>query len=241
MVTYLLVHGAFRGPWWWERVAERLRAAGHEVVSPSLSGLGERAGGLQADQNVDVYTEDLLAELRGRDLRNVTLVAHSFSGLPATVAADREASRIDRLVYLDAVVPEHGRSNADLFPASVAGWVAGVAETGWRIAPPPVEVLAVNAADREDVRQRMTPMPLAAFLQRIVLSGAVEALPREFVLATGWAANPYRAQAERLAGTRGWTVAEIGTGHEVMLDAPDEVAELLLRPARPSRGSATRA
>jgi pimeloyl-ACP methyl ester carboxylesterase len=172
---------------------------GHSVVAPTLTGLGEKAHLLSPLQNVEAYAADIIGELRCRDLQDVTLVAHSFGGYPATVAADREAARIRRLVYLDAAVPVDGQSNADASPAAMASWLETAGRDGWSIPPPPVEVLEVNESDRAMVRDRLTPMPITAFLQRVSLTGDIERIPcRDFVLATGWAANPYRAQAERL-------------------------------------------
>jgi len=41
--TFVLVHGAWHGGWCWCRVADRLRARGDIVFTPTLTGLGERA------------------------------------------------------------------------------------------------------------------------------------------------------------------------------------------------------
>ncbi len=43
MKTFVLVHGGMRGGWMWKRVTPFLRAAGHEVYTPTLTGLGERS------------------------------------------------------------------------------------------------------------------------------------------------------------------------------------------------------
>ena len=43
MATYVLVHGGGHGGWCYQRVAPLLRAQGHEVYTPTLTGLGERA------------------------------------------------------------------------------------------------------------------------------------------------------------------------------------------------------
>ncbi len=228
MTSFVLVHGAFRGAWSWDRVAALLRAQGHDVVVPTLTGMGEKAHLLSPSQNVDAYADDIIGELRCRDLRDVTLVAHSFGGYPATVAADREWERIGRLVYLDAAVPVDGQANVDASPASMAAWLLAAGGDGWTIAPFPVDVLQVNEADRDMVRDRLTPMPITAFVQRVSLTGAVDRIPRrDLVLATGWAASPYRDQADRLAQRPGWTVTTVDTGHEVMLDAPGWVAAFL--------------
>jgi pimeloyl-ACP methyl ester carboxylesterase len=236
MTTFLLVHGAFRGAWSWDRVAALLRARGHTVVVPTLTGLGEKAHLLSPRQNVDAYAQDIIGELRCRDLTDVTLVAHSFGGYPVTVAADGEWERVGRLVYLDAAVPVDGQSSVDASPGALAGWARAAGGDGWSVPPVPVEVLEVNAEDRAMVRNRLTPMPITAFLQRISLTGAAARIPRrDFVFATGWAATPYRAQAERLAGEPGWTVTSVNTGHEVMLDAPQWVADFLIGEAPDAR------
>lgn len=230
MATFVLVHGAFRGAWSWDRVARILRARGHDVFAPTLTGQGERAHLLAPGQNVDTYAQDIVAELRLHDLHDVTLVAHSFGGYPVTVAADREASRISRLVYLDAAVPVDGQSNAGSSPGGGTHLIAGAGVDGWSIDPMPVELLEVNPADREFVRSRLTPMPLAAFVQRVRLTGAVDAVTeRDFVLATGWRANPFTAQAARLREVPGWNLVEIASGHELMLDEPVWVADYLSR------------
>lgn len=79
MTTFLQVHGAFRGACSWDRVAALLRARGHVVVVPTLTGMGEKAHLLSPRQNVDAYAEDIIGELRCRDLVDVTLVAHTPS------------------------------------------------------------------------------------------------------------------------------------------------------------------
>jgi hypothetical protein len=43
MATFVLVHGAFHGGWCWRDVAASLRATGHAVFTPTLTGLGERS------------------------------------------------------------------------------------------------------------------------------------------------------------------------------------------------------
>lgn len=234
MTTFVLVHGAFRGAWSWDRVAAGLRRLGHDVVTPTLTGMGERASLLSPADNLDTYAADICEPLQRLDLRGVTLVCHSFGGYPATLAADREWSRIDRLVYLDAGVPTQGQSAASVSAQAALRWVTSVAEDGWTIPPVDVSALEVNEGDREMLRGRLTPMPITPFLQRVLLSGGVDRIPvREMVVATGWETSPYRAQAETLAARGGWSVSTVGTGHEVMLDDPDWVVEYLGRQQPP--------
>ncbi len=43
MTTYVLIHGSFRGGWYWKFVRATLEAAGHRVFAPSLTGMGEHS------------------------------------------------------------------------------------------------------------------------------------------------------------------------------------------------------
>ena len=48
--TFVLVHGAWHGGWCYARVAALLRARGHTVFTPTLTGQGERASVQRRDQ-----------------------------------------------------------------------------------------------------------------------------------------------------------------------------------------------
>lgn len=102
MASIVLVPGAWLGAWAWDAVAEQLREAGHDVHPVTLTGLAERAGEATPAVNLDTHTDDLVALIKGRDLREVVLVAHSYGGFPATVAADRVPDRIARVVLPEA-------------------------------------------------------------------------------------------------------------------------------------------
>ncbi|MDB5860408.1 MAG: salicylate esterase [Ramlibacter sp.] len=65
--TYVLVHGAFHGGWCWRRVARRLRAAGHDVYTPTQTGLGERKHLLTQAITMDVFVEDITALIEAEE------------------------------------------------------------------------------------------------------------------------------------------------------------------------------
>src|SRR3989442_14761608 len=110
MTTFVLVHGASTGGWYWAPVRQLLRAAGHEVYTPTLTGLGERSHLLSRGIGLDTHVQDVVNVLAYEDLRNVVLAGHSYSGMVITGVADRAPDRIAHLVYVDAVVPHHGES-----------------------------------------------------------------------------------------------------------------------------------
>src|SRR5580700_2534506 len=99
--TYVLVHGGGHGGWCWQRVVPLLRAAGHEVYTPTLTGLGERSHLLRPDIDLDTHIADVVGVLRYEDLTDVILVGHSYGGMVITGVADRALARIGQLVYLD--------------------------------------------------------------------------------------------------------------------------------------------
>jgi pimeloyl-ACP methyl ester carboxylesterase len=114
MAAFVLVHGGWHGSWCWGRVARRLTAAGHAVHAPTLSGHGDNAHRRAADVNLSTHITDVVNVLRDEDLSDVTLVGHSYGGNVITGAADAEAGRIARMIYLDGHVPEDGQSCWDL-------------------------------------------------------------------------------------------------------------------------------
>ena len=120
MATFVIVHGAWSGAHAWRWVRPLLRAAGHDVVTPSLTGLGERAHLATPATNLDTHADDVAAVLHYEDLTDVVLVGHSYGGMVITGVADRIPERIGQLVYLDADVPREGESMMDLVPADDA-------------------------------------------------------------------------------------------------------------------------
>src|SRR6266511_4363097 len=113
MAVFVLVHGGFHGGWCWRRVAALLRAAGHEVYTPTLTGLGERAHLATPDIGLDTHIRDVLGVLAFEDLRDVVLVGHSMAGMVVTGVAERAPDRLAHLVYLDASVPRDGECDLE--------------------------------------------------------------------------------------------------------------------------------
>ena len=113
MATYLIVHGGCGGGWQFRETAAYLRDAGHEVFTPTLTGLGERNHLLTPDVDLATHIADVDNVLEFEDLHDVILVGHSYGGMVISGVADRSAERLSHLVYVDAFVPEHGESLED--------------------------------------------------------------------------------------------------------------------------------
>ena len=121
MTTYVLVHGAYHGGWCWKHVANSLRNAGHEVYTPTLTGLGERAHLINPEIGLDTHVQDILGLLEYEDLHDAVLVGHSYGGMVITGVAEKCPERLAQLVFLDAFIPANGQSLIELFPPEMAG------------------------------------------------------------------------------------------------------------------------
>ena len=236
MATFVLVHGAWRGGWCWRQVVPLLSAAGHEVFTPTLTGLGERAHLARRDVDLETHIRDVAAVLEYEELREVVLVGHSYAGMVVTGGADRARARLSQLVYLDAGVPLDGESGLDLFsPEERSAMQARVVE-GWRLPPPPGEPpWARSAPDGARwVLAKATAQPFGTFSQPLRLTNPLEvAVPRTFIQCT--AAPPARWREitlERVRSQPGWRYRELATGHDAMVIAPRALADLLMEIAR---------
>ena len=236
MGTVVLVHGSHHGGWCWRRVAPLLRAAGHEVFAPTLTGLGERVHLATPEVGLSTHITDVVNVLEFEDLRGVVLVGHSSGGRVLPGVADRVPERIARLVYLDAALLEDGECGLDGYePASRAAMEARVrAGDGWR---QPVSENRYGIDDEDDwvwVRSKLVPQPFKALTEPIRLTNrAAAALPAVYVLCTadkppGSPAAAAFAPTVARARARGWPVRELPTGHDAMVTLPRELADLLL-------------
>jgi len=230
MSVFVLVHGAWHGGWAWQRVAPLLRAAGHEVHSPTLTGVSDRAHLLSPQVGLTTHVQDVVALIEAQDLRDVVLVGHSYAGQVVTGVAERVPERLARRVHLDAFVGDDGEAAIDLLPATTAGHyreaVAGPG-FGWLIPVRSLSILGIEEqSDIDWLTPRLTPHPWLAYTEPLTLTGKADQVPGAFIECTAWM-RVFTPHAER-AAARGWPVHKIATGHEAMVTAPGELAGLLL-------------
>jgi pimeloyl-ACP methyl ester carboxylesterase len=228
--TFVLVHGAWHGGWAWRRLAPALRAAGHEVHTPTLTGVSDRAHLLSPSVGLGIHIQDIVALIEAHDLREVVLVGHSYAGQVITGAADRVPERISRRVYLDAFAGDDGNAAIDLLPVTVAEhYRESVAGPGFGWLIPVRSLTALGVTEQADLRwlsPRLTPHPWLSYTEPLRLSGGHATVPAEFIECTSWM-RVFRPQADR-AAARGWPVHCLQTGHEAMVTAPKDLADLLL-------------
>jgi pimeloyl-ACP methyl ester carboxylesterase len=230
---FVLVHGACHGGWCWTRVARLLRAAGHDVFSPTLTGFGERAHLLTPDIGPDTLVQDVVAVIEYEELSDVVLVGHSFGALVALAVAQRVPDRLRRIVLLDGVVVEPGAPGFDVLPPeTVRERVAAAEAFNGGLAYPPTPATAFGVTDPDDaawVDRRLTPMPTRVYAEPFPLRAPLGAgLPVTYICCT---APPYPAihSGHAIVRREGWEFRELATGHDAMISAPEETAKELLR------------
>src|SRR5512143_1906202 len=182
MANYVLVHGGWFGAWCWYKVVPLLQAAGHSVYTPTLTGVGEQAALLTPEIGLDTHIQDVVSLIETKDLLQVILVGHSYSGMVITGVADRVPDRIAHLVYLDAVVPRDGQSLVDTAPfvGTFLRREANKNGDGWQVNHPTAVTLGIpKQAHLSLVRAQVAPQPLATFLQPLHIThpDAVPAIP----------------------------------------------------------------
>jgi pimeloyl-ACP methyl ester carboxylesterase len=241
MANILIIHGAWSAGWAWKKMRPLLRERGHDVFTPTGTGLGERAHQANLAVDLDTHIADMLAVLQFEDLHDVVLVGHSYGGMVATGVADRAAARIAQLVYLDAFVPGDGQCLFDLVPAAArANNLEAVRSRGdgWRIPanPMPPDTDAADVVWATPLRQ---PMPLKCFETPVHLQGAVTALPRSYIYCRRSApGDVFRPFAERARTSSDWQYFELDASHNPHITMPETLAELLHRIATGERAAA---
>lgn len=227
--TFVLVHGAWHGGWCWKKLTPLLQAAGHEVFTPTLTGLGERAHLINPQINLDTHIQDITTVLDYEDLRNVILVGHSYGGMVIAGVEAKAGERLAQLVYLDAFLPEDGKALQDYAPplaelvkAQGAGWRLSSAWLGT-----PTEMFGVkDSADLAWVTPRLGDQPYTTFTQPVQLAtNPSKSLQRTYIHLTK---GPPFEEAVGRAKKRGYHFHELfSAGHDAMVTQPDELARIL--------------
>ncbi|MDG4889842.1 alpha/beta hydrolase [Mesorhizobium sp. WSM4887] len=232
MAKFVLVHGAWHGGWCYDLVARRLRSKGHEVYTPTLTGLGERSHLLDDKIDLNTHIQDVLNVIKWQDLDQIILCGHSYGGMIVTGVADAAPEKIANLVYLDAYVPKDGEAIWDYMGEERRRTLLRDAEpyNGQAIAAPPPAHFGVEPRNQAWVAGKMTPQPTLTLTQPIRLRGAYAADRRHvYVFATG--PSSMQGFYPELKSDPAWEVKTMNCGHDQMVDAPDEVAEILIQAA----------
>jgi pimeloyl-ACP methyl ester carboxylesterase len=234
---FVLVHGGRHGGWAWQGVAARLRRLGHDVYTPTLTGLGERSHLLSKEIGLGTHVEDLVGVFEFEDLGDAVLVAHSYGGMPVAGAMQRIADRVRTVVWLDAHIPEAGESIFDLIgpertermmgmvAADGEGWFIPTSDASWWGLTDPDQIAWVNS--------KTTPQPLKSYTDKSGPTDRAWAHP-----GTAIECNPTRLperdrerQHARAEADPHFHHRRLDTCHEPMVTDPDELTRLLVEAA----------
>ena len=226
--TFLVCHGAWSAGWAWKKMHPLMSAAGHRLVTPSYTGLGEREHLANPSIDLETHITDILNVIKYEDLRDIVLIGHSYGGMVATGVADRARDRIKQLIYLDAFVPDDGQSLLDLNePARPRMRELAQAGDGWRVPPNPTPP-DTPQADLAWLTERRVDMPIKCFETKLKLHGGKLNLPRSYIYAKRITpADTFGPFAKRASSEPGWRYFEIDASHSPHVTAPEALMALL--------------
>lgn len=223
MTTYLLVHGGWHGGWCWKKLTPMLRAAGHQVFTPTLTGLGERAHLLTPEIDLATHIKDIVAVLEYEDLHDVVLVGHSYGGMVIAGVAEAIGSRIAHLVFLDGFLPENGKALTDY------AHMLPTREDGWRVPAMGTsrDFGVTDAIDIAWVDARLGDQPCRTLTQPVQLSAQMyRSFAKTYIQLTE---APWFVEAAERAKRQDFRSYTLFTGgHDAMITQPKAVAEILL-------------
>lgn len=233
MATFLFVHGAFHGGWCFDLVRPLLEGVGHTVLTPTLSGVGERSHlSSLGSINLETHILDIVNLIKWRDLQEIVLCGHSYGGNVITGVADQLPERIASLVYIDAMMPKHGDTVFSLLPMLASPFTElSAALGGVMVAPLPAAGFGVGLEYQDWVNSKLTPHPLSCFTQQIKLSGAYKKISRRILIYNSkdyGIETPIADWYEAERHTEGSRVFSLDGGHDLMVDSASELAEILL-------------
>jgi len=241
VAVFVLVHPAWFGGWCWRDVVPKLRAAGHEVSTPTLTGLGEREHLLNRDVTLNTHVDDVVKSILFDDLHDITLVGNSSGGTVITAVADRIPDRVATIVYLDAFVPGDGESTLGLIATDRSEALIAVAAAegdGWlvpRWAPMPWDTIVrdiwrvTDDVKADWVLSRLRPTPLAHLTDPVRLENADGLKARRvYIRCPAGMPAPFDRWAAEAKSSPDWTYRELPGSHIPFATQPKELAELLL-------------
>jgi pimeloyl-ACP methyl ester carboxylesterase len=220
VATFVIVHGATSGGWIFAPTARFLRARGHEVFTPTLTGQGERAHLADPSVGLATHVDDVVNVLEYEDLHDVVLAGASYAGMVVTGVADRIPERIAHLVYVDAVLPRDGEAFVDLIPADWRQRILAAERIGdWRL---PL---------RDDPEPRLVRQQLRTFVEPLRLTGGAHP-SRTYIRCTSPLHPGLAPSHERALAEPGFVHRELPCGHSASREMPERLADLLDDAAR---------
>jgi pimeloyl-ACP methyl ester carboxylesterase len=223
MANYVLVHGAWGGGHYYDRLAGELREAGHEVLVAQLTGLGVRSGELHGGITLTEHVDDVCRQIGEEGFDRFILAGHSYGGMVVSAVATRLGARIDAIVYIDAFLPRDGESLWD---------ITGDYEHAWYIDSQkftPGLVAPIGSVDFEPVPGQLGRHPLLTLTEAVRFTGEEAKIPRHvYIFASDWQPTPFARFRDRVKDDPAWDYHDSRAGHFVMTDQPEQLRDIML-------------
>lgn len=233
MADILLIHGTWTGGWIWKDVRLALASRGHNVLAPTLTGLGEREHLLSGETGLDTHIEDLLAVIRCEDLHDMLLVAHSYGGMLASALADRLPGAVAGVILMNAALPRDGETMLDMQTKERRDAVLKIAEEEGEGYLVPKRLLLntgiADKAEQESFQRRASDHPLRSLTQPLAVGDGIAQLGRKLHLTAEHASERFREDHEWAAAQSDWQTGTLGSSHYPMATVPEETAALIDR------------
>jgi pimeloyl-ACP methyl ester carboxylesterase len=125
MASFVLIHDAMHGGWFWQPVQTQLVSMGHHAVAPDLAGSGADPTPLDL-VNLDMISRRIADVVIDVAMDGpVILVGHGFGGLVIGEAAQRVPEHLLGLVYVSGVLATGGSCLRDVLQdGSSAGYTS---------------------------------------------------------------------------------------------------------------------
>ena len=230
--TFVLVHGAYHGGWCWRRTADILESHGHKVYAPSLTGSGDRSHLLSKDIDLDTHIADIVNLVTWEDLKDICLVPHSYGGWPCSGALEQIHDRVASIVWLDAFKPKDGEKGTDYiseFSRKAMEEAVARGEPGRK--PPPAKTFSKREQDYAWIDSKLTEQPNGIALQPIKLTGKRDAVAKKtYIRAPSYPQASFDKALAECKADGSWQIFVNDTsGHDVMIDQPEWLADVLLK------------
>lgn len=226
-MDFVLIPGAWMGEWVWEPVSSGLRALGHRVHPVTLSGLDSEEADV-SDIGLETHVADVLSVLKEKDLRNVIVVGHSYSGVVASQVADRAPDRVSHTVFVEAFLPHDGKSMLDAFPEPQREEeLRQITKNGGRWPAPELESVAdghgLSVEQARWLVEHLIDHPGRTVSEPAVLERPLAEQRATYIECSFGNSDDLAAMGEE----PNWTFRALRTGHWPMVSKPDELVGLL--------------
>ncbi len=239
MATYIFVHGSWHGGWCWYKMKKLHLKWGDIVFAPTLSGMKYNDKFENKKIGLNNHIQDIIELIRTENLSNIILVGHSYAGLVISGVASKIPKRINKLVYLDAFLPNHNESLFDMsFPKRVESIKSSLVNSDgkskkegikevWLVPPHDPEMFGVFGDEALWLKELLVFTPIQTFEQKVILNNPEFENILKFYIRCSECPIPTFDKFEKKANKKGWKTFKIKSGHDVMITKPTELFKVL--------------